>query len=277
MVIKMKIMQAHNYFENENPFETLYVNSCGYFYDIDCDTGTDRPNGREDYQLIYVTDGNINVVNGGSVEIYTKGTILLFRPGVPQIYNCSRDDNSGYMWIHFSGMAAESILENCGFIGNEYRTTSVHASDIGVIRQMITEITQKPMGYQVKLVALFCELLNKLMRRTTDKKDRTVYRRLKPAINAMEQETHRVYSVAEYANMCNMSEYHFLHSFKEYCGQSPMQYRNEIAMKRAEYLLENTDLPVGEISHAIGIEDALYFSKKFHRYFGISPTACRKR
>ena len=33
----MKIIQAHNYFEDEKPLEALYVNSCGYFYDIDYD------------------------------------------------------------------------------------------------------------------------------------------------------------------------------------------------------------------------------------------------
>lgn len=273
----MKIIQAHNYFEDEKPLEALYVNSCGYFYDIDYDTETNRPDGREDYQLIYITDGSMNVEKDDGIKVYPKGTILLFRPGVPQIYHCRRDSDSEYMWIHFSGYEAENILKNCGFAGDEYRTTSVHASDIDVIQQMVAEITQKPMGYQVKLVSLFCGLLNKLMRRTADKRDRAVYRRLSPAINAMEQKTHRVYSVAEYAAMCNMSEYHFLHSFKEYSGQSPIQYRNGIAMKRAEYLLENTDLPVGEIARAVGIEDALYFSKKFRQYFGISPTACRKR
>ena len=273
----MKIMQAHNYFEDETPFGILYINSCGYFYDIDCVTESVRPDGREDYQLIYITDGSMNVVMDGCVTEYPKGTILLYRPWVPQNYSCDKDGNAGYMWIHFSGDMAAEILENSGFDKDVYTTSSVHASDVGIIQQMMTEITQKPMGYQVKLMSLFCELLSRLMRRTAAKRDRTVYKRLRPAINAMEQGTHNLYSVTEYADMCNMSEYHFLHCFKEYTGQPPMQYRNEIAMKRAEYLLENTDLPVGEIARAVGIEDALYFSKKFRRYFGISPTACRKR
>ncbi|MEE1046048.1 MAG: hypothetical protein U0M60_01350, partial [Clostridia bacterium] len=74
----MKIIQAHNYFEDEKPLEVLYVNSCGYFYDIDYDTETNRPDGREDYQLIYITDGSMNVEKNGKVKVYPKGTILLF-------------------------------------------------------------------------------------------------------------------------------------------------------------------------------------------------------
>ena len=68
-----------------------------------------------------------------------------------------------------------------------------------------------------------------------------------------------------------------IHKFKEATGKSPMQYKNEILMKQAAYILENTSLPVNKVSEQLGIEDALYFCKKFKAFYGITPTAFKKK
>ena len=43
-------------------------------------------------------------------------------------------------------------------------------------------------------------------------------------------------------------------------------------MKHAASLLEFTDMPISQIAEKVGINDPLYFSKKFKKHFGISPT-----
>ena len=46
--------------------------------------------------------------------------------------------------------------------------------------------------------------------------------------------------------------------------------------EEAKELLENTDLSITEIAQNLGIEDSLYFCKKFKAFFGIAPSRYRK-
>jgi two-component system response regulator YesN len=101
------------------------------------------------------------------------------------------------------------------------------------------------------------------------------YNRIFPALNAMEHQLSKGYTLVDYADMCNMSKYHFVHTFKKHTGQSPMQYKNSIAMEQAKYFLAHSDMTIGEIAEATGISDSMYFSKKFRNYAGCSPREYR--
>ena len=45
---------------------------------------------------------------------------------------------------------------------------------------------------------------------------------------------------------------------------------------RALYLIDNTDMPIKEIAHSVGFNDAQYFSYAFFKHFGYYPTVYRK-
>ncbi len=64
--------------------------------------------------------------------------------------------------------------------------------------------------------------------------------------------------------------------FKKEIGRSMQQYHTAVRMDEAARLLRSTLMPIGEIAAEVGYEDMLYFSKYFHRFFGMSPTAYRK-
>lgn len=272
----MQIMQAHDYFKTNTRFDTFYVNSCGYFYDIRQTTGTNRPEGRRDYQLICVTDGEMQVQLAGEQHVLKKGAVLLFKPGEPQIYGCSEKDTSAYYWVHFGGDAARDILERSGLYADGCCQTTLAEDGIHLIRKMIAVINRRPPQYQLKLLSYFTDLLARICPGGASEQGQQLYAKLSPALTAMEQEIHKNYGMEAYAAMCSMSTHHFMHCFKTYTGRSPAQYRNRIAMDHAVYLLKHTALPVGEIGRMVGVEDSLYFSKKFRKYFGVSPAAYRK-
>lgn len=274
----MKLMQIQNDFSTEPPWKEFHINSCGYFCDLDFNTNTNRQNGRPDFQLIYVTNGFLAADFGRGERLLPPGSLVVYKPGQPQVYHCRRQDHSSYYWIHFGGSRAGALLQSCGLYEKNCYSSSLSDSDISVVCTMMTEVTHKPQNYQMKVLGLFVGLLADLSRRTSsESQGRNHYARLMPALLAMERETHMTCSVADYAAMCRMSPSHFLHLFRTFAGQSPMQYRNHLAMERARGLLTATDLPVGEIAQAVGVQDPLYFSKKFKRHFGISPTDFRKK
>ena len=74
--------------------KSILVTAVGYYhvhttYVIE----TERPNGRGDYQLIYVKEGKLHLYENGEERIISKGNVLLFRPYEPQIYNLYAADN----------------------------------------------------------------------------------------------------------------------------------------------------------------------------------------
>lgn len=267
----MKIIQALNYSDTEKDFFEFQVNSCGIMKNIDIDTGVNRKNGRSDYHIICIKRGPF-YINKEENRSVGDNTAVLFLPGEPQMYGCKKDEGAEYCWIHFEGKVCENILKKCGFFYKKCINTTVGKREFAIIEKMINEITYKSEGYEIKIFSLFLELLCNLSRDDIKKADKNNIEPIMPALTEMSHRPEFNYSVSEYASMCNISSYHFLHKFKEVMGQSPMQYKNEVLMKQAAYLIENTNLTIKEISEKLGISDSMYFSKKFKLFFGVSPT-----
>ena len=81
--------------------------------------------------------------------------------------------------------------------------------------------------------------------------------------------------LADYADMCCVSKFHFARIFKEVTGDTPLNYRNKIRIDLAKELLENDYLAVCEIAESLGFASAAYFSDSFKRFVGISPSEYR--
>lgn len=65
--------------------------------------------------------------------------------------------------------------------------------------------------------------------------------------------------------------------FGEYFGTSPSHYINTVRIRRAGFLLTETDRPVGEIAAAVGIPDVFYFARLFRETTGETATDYRRR
>lgn len=63
----------------------------------------------------------------------------------------------------------------------------------------------------------------------------------------------------------------FFRKFKHYTGVTPLQYLINIRLSNAKKLLETTDHSVSEIASLTGYDNALYFSRLFHKHIGMSP------
>lgn len=82
-------------------------------------------------------------------------------------------------------------------------------------------------------------------------------------------------SVAQIAEMTNMSESRFAHVFKKETGVSFWEYVNQVRMDQAEKLLRETDLRIGDIAERVGVDNANYFSAQFKKRKGRTPLAWR--
>lgn len=74
-----------------------------------------------------------------------------------------------------------------------------------------------------------------------------------------------------------MSVNWFIHSFKEVMKIPPMQYVVSLRIAAAKGYLENSTKNINEIANIVGYNNALYFSRLFKKYTGMTPTEYKKK
>ena len=88
--------------------------------------------------------------------------------------------------------------------------------------------------------------------------------------------TERV-SMKELAQSLGYHEKYLGAKFKQKTGKSPVAYRNDRRLAKAEGYLRNTGLPIIEIAVLVGFDNVSYFNRLFRARCGITPTEYRKR
>lgn len=81
---------------------------------------------------------------------------------------------------------------------------------------------------------------------------------------------------AELADLIHLSEDRFNHLFKEIMGMPPLQYINEIRLKKAMHLLRKGEFTATEVADAVGFLDYNHFGRMFRRYFGCTPKEAKE-
>lgn len=84
----------------------------------------------------------------------------------------------------------------------------------------------------------------------------------------------RVEKLAEKANM-SVSSFH--HHFKNVTGSSPLQYLKQLRLLKAQMLVNQGVLSVGQIGFEVGYKSVHQFSRDYKRYFGSPPTKDKRR
>jgi AraC-like DNA-binding protein len=79
------------------------------------------------------------------------------------------------------------------------------------------------------------------------------------------------------ARHAGLDPWSFCRRFKAVTGITCGEFITRERMREAMRLLARRDLLVKQVAHRVGFEDANYFSRRFKRAVGMSPTSFRKR
>lgn len=82
-------------------------------------------------------------------------------------------------------------------------------------------------------------------------------------------------SLDQIADVLRISPFYLSHLFNRESDFSFVEYITQVRMRKAKDLLAEGAKNVSEVAYAVGYNDSNYFSKVFHRYFGVSPQAAR--
>lgn len=273
----MRIMQTHSSFTDVCSDKYLEIGNCALCTDMTTRITVENRAGRRDYHFIYIVDGTMYFELAGKRMDLGAGNLVIFAPGEAQVYGSYDGDSVSYYHAYFSGTCVADMLSDCGFETSQRYFIDVDAGVCKAINLIIKEYTYGEYCYLTKCNSLFIMLFAE-MARLTDHAARADgrYEVLLPALKAMEQNYSTWYKNEEFAAMCGISKYHFIHLFTEYKGCSPSKYKSQLLMQKAGELVGISDLSMNEISEMLGFDDPLYFSKKFKTHFGVSPSQYRK-
>lgn len=273
----------YNFHISDKPLE---VNSCGVNGSVGKSAPRNsfyvrRPDGRKDYQLLYISAGKAMHYLSGAWQTVYAGQAVLYRPDDPQYYLYQANTPVICKWLHFSGSMAESILASCDLITEDRVLNLGEDREINALFDRILRESQlKPPCSEIIIPGLLQQLLALMGRRRAILQDENKYQarqRLMQAVESMHYHYDQPQSIDQYAEKCGMSRFHFSHAFREIVGQSPYAYLTQLRMDHARELLIGSDSRIADIARACGYENPLYFSRLFSRKFAMSPSEYRKK
>ena len=276
------------YVDDENPnIEDLTVpikiNNCGYYR---VQTGpvieTPHPEGRNDYQLLYIASGKGHFYFKGSKKatIVEKGHMVLFRPKEPQVYYYYAKDKTEVYWVHFTGWKVEQYLDSYELPKKEnVFFTGISPDYPWIYNQIIRELQLQRANYDdvIKLILHHILLtINRYIKEGKQTKNETISD-IERAVHYFNENYNKPISIEQYAQEHLMSVNWFIHSFKEVMNTPPMQYIVSLRIAAAKGYLENSNKNINEIASIIGYDNPLYFSRLFKKHTGMTPTEYKKR
>lgn len=257
----------------------LRANCCGvYRLESLPVMSTTRPDGRPDYQLLYIAAGKAWFTFQGSVIEVPAGNMVLYEPHQYQQYAYYLEDKPEVYWVHFTGKETSGLMEQAGFSPNCFLYTGVSSSYQELFLSIIREL-QLPRPCSDELASLHLRQLFLLLKRLKEEggfQKTEMQKEMEKTVHFLHENLSKDFEVEQYAKELHMSTCWFIRSFKTYTGMPPRKYLTSIRIKKARELLESTDYGVGEIGNIIGYDNPLYFSRIFKKQTGISPAEYRK-
>lgn len=245
----------------------------------DCFTGfepfsydTYNCQGRDDYFLIYVTDGIFSTEINGVVYNLKKGSLVLFPPKYK--YHYWGEPPSKYLCAHFTGSHVEKLLTDLGFPLEPYTLESEFSPKIkDLFDKMVEQFLTKVPFLQYSLACLLEEILLTV---ATNKLKSDGYRALKKSIKHIHASYTGKIQIPYLAKLEGLSNSRYIALFSKEMGKTPREYILDLRLGRACDLLVSTDIPVSAVGVESGYSDQYFFSKIFKKHMGISPQEYRR-
>lgn len=84
-------------------------------------------------------------------------------------------------------------------------------------------------------------------------------------------------AIDQLAGMAELSPKYYMDMFKKAYGLSAMEYLAQVRLNKAKQLMLGSGRILKEVAHMVGYKDEFYFSRKFKKEYGLSPSAYIKK
>lgn len=246
----------------------------GYYFDVH--------KGRilNEYQLLYITDGNGLFTYGNSRQscLITEGKMFFLMPGEWHSYKPMENSGWNEYWIGFRGDIINRIVEE-GFFLNRTPVFNIGLNEriIDLYMKAIDIAREERAGFQQALSGIVMHILGLMYYRdkTRDFENEALIVKINKAKVIMRESVYKNMNAEDIAARLNVGYSAFRKAFKEFTGTSPSRYMLELKLNEAKLLLSTTNEPVKQISYQLNFENPDYFPIFFKKRMGLTPMEYR--
>ena len=148
---------------------------------------------------------------------------------------------------------------------------------MNLIRKMEAEFTASAPGYEAAVVTALFDLVIFLSRSKESRGGNQPITRLAGLFSTLEASFQEDWPLERMAKFTCMSVNTLLRTFQAATKQTPLNYLTSLRFNAASHLLVNTDRAVSEIAYLCGFRDSNYFTKRFRKFYKMTPGELRSR
>lgn len=242
-----------------------------------------RPQGTSDWLIIYTQAGAARLVSARGECTTQPGDVVLYEPH--ELHDYSTQTETGHwnlLWAHFTPKAPwvpwlRWPATEVGLKFLRLGQTEVHGGfQAAMVRMIQTFQRPHPIARDLAMLALEEALLWARLAAFRDEWV-TMDDRVRRAIDYLTTHYREPFHLGKLAGHCAISVSRLAHLFKQETGLSPQRFLEKHRMEMASRLLRLTSFTIAEVASETGYDDPFYFSNRFHRYSGKSPTRFREQ
>ncbi len=258
--------------------EAQYTN--GFIYAVDAIKvkATLSRHYHDTFEIYYLTKGSCTYfINDKCYEV-KEGDIVLIPPGVIHNTVYSGMSRTRRLINCSEKYIPTTLRENIGDILYTYRNPLVRPEIDRIFDNIEKEYLQGDSYSKDMLVYLTGELFLLLARNKNSREEiSTGLASVERALAYVNGNFTSDITLSDTAEACHMSPEHLSRSFKKETGLGFNEFVNMLRLQKAEYMLKNDkNLSIAEIAFACGFNDSNYFSEKFRREYGYTPSYIRR-
>jgi AraC family transcriptional regulator of arabinose operon len=248
----------------------------GHFKTRD-DYAVSRPDGTDGYLLVYTIAGHGRFTSPDGTAFETSsGDLVLVRPHSYDDYRTPSGGRWDLLWAQFVPRVDWSdLLDWPAEWRGIHRLVGGHDL-LPMMRRLHAVATgadplrDRLAANALEALLLACDRLN------PHRHHRRTDRRVLRALEDISVRLNQPMTVAGLAAAVGISASRLAHLFRAELGMSVMHYVEMRRIERARQLLAVTPLSIKQIAQEVGFDNPFYFSLRFKKATGLSPTSYRR-
>ena len=262
-----------------NPcLKQLYICGLGYYPKAEGHY-TYRKKGLAENFLFYCVDGGGWYKIGDKQYKVSPNEFFVLPQNVEHAYGSEENHPWSIYWIHFGGEGLADF-NKLHAVQNHFKPT--HVKSTGEFHTLFSRMYKTlQLGYSIDnlMFANMC-LSHFLSLFVYNSKHYAVDDHAKKdcidsAILYMQEHINENISLNELSRHYHYSASRFSNLFKIKTGYAPIDYFIQMKMQKASQELDFTDKSVKDVAMSLGFDDPYYFSRRFSKIIGVSPTKYR--
>ncbi|SFF29640.1 AraC-type DNA-binding protein [Paenibacillus catalpae] len=239
-----------------------------------------------DFYLMHtVLEGKGEFSCGGSSYPLRAGHTFLIEPEQLVSYISDADEPWLYRWVAFNGPHAAELVQSAGFSVASPVSETSQIRRVGVLYNQIFSVFRKgdpaahlkASGYLQLLLAEFCSVHQLSGDNTALTTMDETEKLMQQMIHYLSTQYAQPVSIEQMAESFGYNRAYLSRVFKRYTGESPITFLLKLRIDKARQMIrEREGLTIEQIAASVGLQDSLYFSKQFRRFYGLSPSAYRE-